>query len=146
MMVGRSKSSAGNPRIVNPRGFGINQVDNVVIVNSGSNRILALDRNGVIVRTSRTVDGLNPGGGNFGLDGRYYVGLRDERTVVAFARELNSTGELSCRRTSFGFPAVLPSRTTAGFFSPRVSDRVEKATISLWRRIRPFLARLSEPV
>jgi hypothetical protein len=36
---------------------------------------------------------LNPGGGNFGPDGRYYVGLRSERTIMAFARTLDSVGE-----------------------------------------------------
>jgi DNA-binding beta-propeller fold protein YncE len=80
-------------RIVDPRGLGIDRVDGLLLVNSGSNRILALDRNGVVVRASRTVDGLNPGGGNFGPDGRYYVGLRGERAIMAFARELNSAGE-----------------------------------------------------
>jgi DNA-binding beta-propeller fold protein YncE len=82
-----------DPRIVDPRGLGIDRADKLLFVNSGSNRILALDRTGAIVRASRTVDGLNPGGGNFGPDGRYYVGLRDQRTIMAFARELDSAGE-----------------------------------------------------
>jgi DNA-binding beta-propeller fold protein YncE len=80
-------------RIVDPRGLGIDRVDGLLLVNSGSNRILALDRNGVVVRASRTVDGLNPGGGNFGPDGRYYIGLRSERTIMAFARKLDGVGE-----------------------------------------------------
>jgi hypothetical protein len=83
-----------DPNIVDPRGLGIDRIDGLLYVNSGSNRILALDRNGVVIRASRAVDGLNPGGGNFGPDGRYYVGLRDERTIMAFPRELNSEGEL----------------------------------------------------
>ena len=82
-----------DPYITDPRGLGIDRVDKLLFVNSGSNRILALDRNGVVVRSTRTVDSLNPGGGNFGPDGRYYVGLRGERTIMAFARELNSAGE-----------------------------------------------------
>ena len=82
-----------DPRIVDPRGLGIDRADKLLFINSGSNRILALDRNGVVVRASRTVDGLNPGGGNFGPDGRYYVGLRGERTIMAFTRELDSAGE-----------------------------------------------------
>jgi DNA-binding beta-propeller fold protein YncE len=80
-------------RIVDPRGLGIDRVDGLLLVNSGSNRILALDRNGIVVRVSRTVDGLNPGGGNFGPDGRYYIGLRSERTIMAFARKLDGLGE-----------------------------------------------------
>jgi hypothetical protein len=79
--------------IADPRGLGLDRVDKLLFVNSGSDRILALDRNGVVVRASRTVDGLNLGGGNFGPDGRYYVGLRGERTIMAFTRELNSAGE-----------------------------------------------------
>ena len=82
-----------DPHIADPRGLGIDRVDKLLFVNSGSNRIIALDRNGVVVRASRTVDGLNPGGGNFGPDGRYYVGLRGERTIMAFARQLNGAGE-----------------------------------------------------
>src|ERR1700752_728643 len=91
-------------RIVDPRGLGIDRVDKLLFINSGSNRILALDRNGVVIRASRAVDGLKPGGGNFGPDGRYYVGLRDERTIMAFPRELNSAGELVLPRHVVPFP------------------------------------------
>jgi DNA-binding beta-propeller fold protein YncE len=82
-----------DPRIADPRGLGIEPVDRLLFVNSGSNRILALDRNGQVVRASRAMEGLNPGGGNFGPDGRYYVGLRGERTIMAFARKLDRAGE-----------------------------------------------------
>jgi DNA-binding beta-propeller fold protein YncE len=82
-----------DPRIVDPRGLGIDPVDRLLFVNSGSDRILALDRNGHVVHASRSIVGLNPGGGNFGPDGRYYVGLRSERTIMAFARKLNGVGE-----------------------------------------------------
>jgi DNA-binding beta-propeller fold protein YncE len=82
-----------DPRIVDPRGLGIEPVDRLLFVNSGSNRILALDHNGQVVRASRAIEGLNPGGGNFGPDGRYYVGLRGERTIMAFARNLDRAGE-----------------------------------------------------
>jgi DNA-binding beta-propeller fold protein YncE len=82
-----------DPRIADPRGLGIDPVDRLLFVNSGSNRILALDRNGQVVRATRTVAGLNPGGGNFGPDGRYYVGLRSERTIMAFTRKLDRAGE-----------------------------------------------------
>jgi DNA-binding beta-propeller fold protein YncE len=82
-----------DPRIVDPRGLGIEPVDGLLFVNSGSNRILALDRDGQIVRASKTIESLNPGGGNFGPDGRYYVGLRGERTIMAFGRKLDRPGE-----------------------------------------------------
>ena len=82
-----------DPRIVDPRGLGVDPVDGLVFVNSGSNRILALDRCGRVVRATKIVDGLNPGGGNFGPDGRYCVGLRSERTIMAFAPRLDTAGE-----------------------------------------------------
>jgi DNA-binding beta-propeller fold protein YncE len=83
-----------DPRIVDPRGLGIDPVDILLFVNSGSDRILALDRNGHVVHASRSIVGLNPGGGNFGPDGRYYVGLcsasgigpggEGDNTILAF--------------------------------------------------------------
>ena len=82
-----------DPRIVDPRGLGISRDNGLLFVNSGSDRILALDRNGHVVHSSRSIVGLNPGGGNFGPDDRYYVGLRSERTIMAFARKLNRIGE-----------------------------------------------------
>ena len=82
-------------RIVDPRGLG---VDGSLFLNSGSDRILALDGKGQVVRETGAIPGLNPGGGNFGPDGRYYVGLRAARTIMAFAPTLDAAGE-----------AVLPS-------------------------------------
>jgi DNA-binding beta-propeller fold protein YncE len=82
-----------DPRIVDPRGLGIDRHDGLLFINSGSNRILALDRNGHVRRASDNIDGLNPGGGNFGPDGRYYVGLRSERTIMAFDTKLDRSGE-----------------------------------------------------
>ncbi|WFU39091.1 hypothetical protein QA640_32575 [Bradyrhizobium sp. CB82] len=82
-----------DPRIVDPRGLGIDPVDRLLFINSGSNRILALDRNGKVVRATGSVEGLNPGGGNLGPDGRYHVGLRSERTIMAYARQLDRPGE-----------------------------------------------------
>jgi len=43
--------------------------------------VLALDQAGKVVRDTGVIAGLNPGGVTFGPDGRYYVGLRDARTV-----------------------------------------------------------------
>src|SRR5260370_12377681 len=54
-----------DPYIVDPRGLGIDRVDKLLFVNSGSNRILALHRNGAIVRGSRTLNRLDPGRPNF---------------------------------------------------------------------------------
>jgi hypothetical protein len=62
-------------------------------LNSGADRVLALDRNGKFVRDTGMFEGLNPGGRNFGPDARYYVGLRSARTIAAFPAELDAAGE-----------------------------------------------------
>jgi DNA-binding beta-propeller fold protein YncE len=80
-------------RIADPRGLAVNVADGLLFLNSGTERILALDRNGQIVRDTGPIEGLNPGGGNFGRDGRYYVGLRSVRTIMAFASRLDAAGE-----------------------------------------------------
>jgi DNA-binding beta-propeller fold protein YncE len=83
-------------RIVDPRGLGSD--GSLLFVNSGSDRILALDDNGRVVRETGVIPWLNPGGGNFGPDGRYHVGMRAARTIMAFAPTLDGAAE-----------AVLPS-------------------------------------
>src|SRR6202522_3244426 len=80
-------------RIVDPRGLAVDQKGGLLFLNSGGDRVLALGPNGTIVRDTGPIAGLNPGGGNFGPDGRYYVGLRSARTVMAFPVLLDATGE-----------------------------------------------------
>jgi len=80
-------------RITDPRGLGIEPSGRLLFVNSGTDCIVALDRSAHVVRTTSTMPGLNPGGGVFGPDGRYYVGLRTARTIMAFPKQLDSTGE-----------------------------------------------------
>lgn len=65
----------------------------MVFLNSGADRVLALDRDGRVVRDTGPIAGLNPGGGSFGPDGRYYVGLRSARTILAFPIVLDAAGE-----------------------------------------------------
>jgi hypothetical protein len=80
-------------RITDPRGLAANRREGLLFLNSGTNRILAIDQTGRVVRDTSLIEGLNPGGGNFGPDGRYYVGLRSARTIVAFSVELDAAGE-----------------------------------------------------
>src|SRR5208282_5793707 len=80
-------------RIVDPRGLSVDRSEGLLFLNSGSDRVLALGADGKVVRDTGPVDGLNPGGGNFGPDGRYYVGSRSARTVIAFAPSLDVPGE-----------------------------------------------------
>jgi DNA-binding beta-propeller fold protein YncE len=80
-------------RIVDPRGIVVDQKEGLLFLNSGADRVLALAPDGTIVRDTGSIARLNPGGGIFGPDGRYYVGLRSARTVMAFSVLLDAPGE-----------------------------------------------------
>jgi outer membrane protein assembly factor BamB len=80
---------AADSRIVDPRGVAVSE--GLLFLNSGSDRVLALESDGVVVRDTGQIKGLNPGGGNFGPDGHYYVGSRSKRTVLAFESQLDTT-------------------------------------------------------
>src|SRR5580704_1922701 len=80
-------------RIVDPRGLVVDPTEGLLFLNSGSDRVLALGSDGMVVRDTGRIEGLNPGGGNFGPDGRYYVGSRSKRTVMMFAPPLDTAGE-----------------------------------------------------
>ena len=54
---------------------------------------MALDSDGRVVRDSGVIDGLDPGGGIFGPDGRYNVGLRSARTIMEFSSQLSTAGK-----------------------------------------------------
>jgi DNA-binding beta-propeller fold protein YncE len=82
-----------DPRIDDPRGLAVHQDENLLFLNSGRDRVLALNADGAVVRDTGPLERLNPGGGNFGPDGRYYVGLRTARTITAFPRTLDAPGE-----------------------------------------------------
>jgi DNA-binding beta-propeller fold protein YncE len=89
-------------RIVDPRGLVVDQKEGLLFLNSGADRVLALGSDGTIVRDTRPIAGLNPGGGIFGPDGRYYVGLRSRRTIMAFPVLLNAPG------ANFLPPGIVP--------------------------------------
>src|ERR1700759_985811 len=80
-------------RIADPRGLAVNWDEGLLFLNSGTDRILAVDETGRVIRDTGSIEGLNPGGGNFGPDGRYYVGLRSARSIMAFPVDLNGAGE-----------------------------------------------------
>ena len=71
---------SSDPRIVDPRGLSLDPSGALIYLNSSDARVLALDRRGAVVRDSGRVPGLNLGGGTFGRDCRYYLGLRSRRT------------------------------------------------------------------
>lgn len=82
-----------DPRIIDPRGISLDPSGEGVYVNSGDDRVLALDHYGNVALDSGRIDGLDPGGGTFGPDGRYYVGLRGRRTILALPSRLDKPGE-----------------------------------------------------
>lgn len=77
-------------RIVDPRGLAVDPMENLLFLNSGADRVLAISSDGRVVRDTGRIEGLNPGGGVLGRDGRYLVGLRGERTIVAFSTSLDA--------------------------------------------------------
>jgi DNA-binding beta-propeller fold protein YncE len=84
---------SSDPRIVDPRGLSLDPTGALIYLNSGDDRVLALDRRGEVVRDSGRIPGLDPGGGIFGHDGRYYVGLRRRRTILAMSAALDGGSE-----------------------------------------------------
>jgi hypothetical protein len=95
--------------------------------------VLALSADGIVVRATGQMEGLNPGGGNFGPDGRYFVGSRSRSTVMAFAPALDAAGEHFLQRRSCRFHADLLSVTMEDFFSPQGSTPMAWATKLLLR-------------
>ena len=84
---------SNDARIADPRGLAVDQKKELLFLNSGSDRVLALDRHGTVVRDTGLIPKLDPGGGIFGPDGRYYVGLRSARTIMALSPRLDDAGE-----------------------------------------------------
>jgi DNA-binding beta-propeller fold protein YncE len=95
---------SSDPRIADPRGLSVDPAGALVYVNSGDDRILALDLHGYVVRDSGRIRGLDPGGGEFGPDGRYYVTARRQRTIRALPAALDGEGEFLLPEGIVPFP------------------------------------------
>jgi len=80
-------------RIADPRGLAVDPKENLLFLNSGADRVLAISSQGLIVRDTGRMEGLNPGGGIFGPDGRYFVGLRSASTIIALPTSLDAAIE-----------------------------------------------------
>jgi hypothetical protein len=84
---------SNDSRFIDPRGLAIDEPERLLFLNSGVDRVLALNPDGKVIRDTGPIESMNPGGGNFGPDGRYYVGLRNARTIMAFPAELDAAGK-----------------------------------------------------
>jgi DNA-binding beta-propeller fold protein YncE len=104
-LEGKSLGTFSNDeRIADPRGLAVDGSCGLLFLNSGSDRVLALDRQGQITRDTGPIPHLNPGGGVFGPDGRYYITLRTARTILALAPSLNEKGEFWLPQNVVPFP------------------------------------------
>ena len=83
---------SNDDRISDPRGLVLHPVSDLVYLNSGPDRILALNQAGAVTHDSGSLDGLDPGGAIFGPDGRLYVTLRRRGTVLALPASLDDQG------------------------------------------------------
>ncbi len=83
--TGHLRGRFGCAEIRDPRGIRLSPDGRYVVVNNGDNRILKIDpKAGSLIDALPPLAGLNPGGGKFGSDGRYYVGSRTLKSVIAF--------------------------------------------------------------
>ena len=95
---------SSDSRIADPRGLSLDPSAALVYVNSGDDRMLALDLHGLVVRDSGRIPGLDPGGAEFGPDGRYYVTMRRRRAILAMPAALNGEGEVLLPEGIVPFP------------------------------------------
>jgi len=101
---GFAGSFTRDPRIADPRGLSVDPSGALIYVNSGEDRVLALDLHGGVVRDSGEIPGLDPGGAEFGPDGRYYLTMRRQRTIRAMPASLDEEGELLLPEAIVPFP------------------------------------------
>ena len=95
---------SSDPRITDPRGLSLDPSGALVYLNSGNDRMLALDLHGNVVRDSGPIPGLDPGGAEFGPDGRYCVTMRRRRTILAMPAALDGEGKLLLPEGIVPFP------------------------------------------
>ena len=95
---------SSDPRITDPRGLSVDPSGALVYLNSGDDRVLALDLRGNVVRDSGPIPGLDPGGAEFGPDGRYCVTMRRRRTILAMPAALDGEGKLLLPEGIVPFP------------------------------------------
>ena len=93
-----------DPRVADPRGLCLDPSGALVYLNSGEDRVLALDLDGYVVRDSGRIPGLDPGGAEFGPDGRYYLTVRRQQTIRAMPAALDAAGDYLLPEAVVPFP------------------------------------------
>jgi DNA-binding beta-propeller fold protein YncE len=83
---------SNDSRITDPRGMSLDPSGALLYVNGSDDRVLSLDHRGQVVHDSGRIPGLEPGGGTFGPDGRYYITVRRRRTILALPAALDGEG------------------------------------------------------
>ncbi len=96
-----------DPRITDPRGLSLSPAGDLIYVNSGDDRVLALDKDGTVTLDSGRIEGLDAGGGTFAPDGRYCVTLRRRGTILALPPRLDTEGEPLLPDGTVAFPRGL---------------------------------------
>jgi hypothetical protein len=79
-------------RITDPRGMCVDPSGALLYVNAASDRIVAIDHDGVIRKDLLLPEALELGGAVFGPDGYYYATSRSDGTIVRFSPELEESG------------------------------------------------------
>ena len=95
---------SSDPRVADPRGLSLDPSGALVYLNSGEDRVLALDPGGHVVRDSGRIPGLDPGGAEFGPDGRYYLTVRRQKTIRAMPAALDAEGDYLLPEDIVPFP------------------------------------------
>jgi hypothetical protein len=102
--------------IRDPRGIHLSPDGATVVVNNGDDRILKFDaKTGALLDALPPFENLNPGGGKFGWDGRYYVGSRTLKSVIAFDLSGKCNPSTFIAGNFVAFPrgiAISPARET----------------------------------
>jgi DNA-binding beta-propeller fold protein YncE len=76
-------------RVADPRGVCVDPSGELLYVNNGDDRVLAVDQKGRVQKDTGPINALDPGGAVFGPDGRYYAGSRRLRTIMAMPTRLD---------------------------------------------------------
>ena len=110
-------------KIVDPRGIRLNPKGDHVVVNNGDDKLIVFDaKSGNYFGELASVPGLNPGGSKFGRDGRYYVGSRSKKTVVAIDVFGQTPPETFIPGTYVKFPRGLAAAPNGDFYLASGTD------------------------